>query len=374
MSEPLRLALIAGDGIGPEIMAVARRILEALFEPEALELVEAEAGWDVFCRTGKALPRATVDILSTCDGALFGAVSSPSGPVEGYRSPIVALRRELGLYANLRPLVSAPVPAARPNVDILLVRENTEGLYVGREASFDEGLPSERVIAERLVSRQACERIAEIACRAADSRRHRGRPGRLTVAHKANVLSKSDGLFRRVCLDVAQEYPEIEVEEQLVDSLLYRLILEPERYDVIVAPNLYGDLLADAGAALVGGLGLVPSANRGFRHGRPWVLAEPVHGSAPDIAGRGLANPTAMLSATALLLEHLGQSFAARRLQTATEKILQIGPRTPDVGGSATTEDVRDAVLREFDQSSPLIASGSVVRSAQPAMMLSEQD
>ena len=151
MSEPLRLAMIPGDGIGPEIMATARSVLMALFPPGTLEPAEAEAGWDTFRRTGTALPDTTVQLLETCDGALFGAVSSPSGPVEGYRSPIVALRRKLDLFANLRPLVSAPVATARPDVDILLVRENTEGLYIGDETCFDENLPSEHVVARRLL-------------------------------------------------------------------------------------------------------------------------------------------------------------------------------------------------------------------------------
>lgn len=344
----LRIALIPGDGIGPEIMAVAEQALRTLFPDGTLEMVCAEAGWGVFERTGKALPSSTVELLRSCDGALFGAVSSPSRPVKGYRSPIVALRRELDLFANLRPLVSAPVPSARPNIDILLVRENTEGLYVGHERLDDEGLPTEVATAERRISRVACERIADAACRAAVERRAQGRPGRLTIAHKANVLRLSDGLFRRACLEVAERFPELDVEEQLVDSLLYRLILEPERYDVIVAPNLYGDLLADAGAALVGGLGLAPSANTGHRDGRPWVLAEPVHGSAPDIAGLGIANPVAMLSATVLLLDGLGRVTEASRLKQAVDEVLRSGPWTSDLGGTATTAEVGTMILRRL--------------------------
>ena len=273
---------------------------------------------------------------------MFGAVSSPSGRVDGYRSPILELRRELDLYANLRPVVSSPLSSSRPKIDLFIVRENTEGLYSGRER-LEEG--GEVAIAERVISRRASTRIAEKALTIA---RQRGetldRRPRLTVVHKANVLRSSDGLFRDSVLAAARRYPEVEIEEQLVDSMIYRLWLEPERYDVVVAPNLYGDILSDAAAALVGGLGVVPSANVGDDH----LLVEPVHGSAPDIAGRGLANPIATLRSVVLLLSHLGESRSAARLEEAIEHSLVEGPRTPDIGGSATTREVGDAILERL--------------------------
>lgn len=289
-------------------------------------------GWRTFERTGSALPEATVEILEGCAGALFGAVSSPSHAAQGYRSPIVELRRRLDLYANVRPLRGGAV-------DAVVVRENTEGLYAGRERWERE---SEVAIAERVISRRATERIVRFACELAQSRAgHRGRRPLLTVVHKANVLRLSDGLFRETALDVASGFPEIEVEEQLIDSMVYRMILEAERYDVIVAPNLYGDILSDAGAALVGGLGVVGSANCGER----FCLAEPVHGSAPDIAGQGIANPIAAVSAAALLLERVGLADEAGQVEEALAGHRENGPRTPDREGDATTEEATADLL-----------------------------
>ncbi len=329
---PVRLARIGGDGIGPEVVDAAVRVVDAVCG-ERIEWIEAEMGWRTFERTVSALPAATVEAVQGCAGALFGAVSSPSHAVDGYRSPIVELRRRMDLYANVRPLRGGAV-------DAVVVRENTEGLYAGRERWEREG---EVAIAERVISRRATERIARFACELAQSRgASRARPPLLTVVHKANVLRVSDGLFRETALDVAAGFPEIEVEEQLVDSMAYRMILEPERYDVIVAPNLYGDILSDAGAALVGGLGVVGSANCGER----FCLAEPVHGSAPDIAGRGIATPIAAISAAALLLERVGLAEEAGRVEEALAEHGEAGPRTPDRGGGATTEDVVADLLR----------------------------
>ena len=328
---PVRLARIGGDGIGPEVVDAAVRVVDAVCA-DRIEWVDAEMGWRTFDRTGSALPHATVELLESCTGALFGAVSSPSHAVDGYRSPIVELRRRLDLYANVRPLRGG-------DVDAVVVRENTEGLYAGRERWEREG---EVAIAERVISRRATERIVRFACELAQSRAAgRGRRPLLTVVHKANVLRLSDGLFRETALDVASGFPEVEVEEQLVDSMAYRMILEPERYDVIVAPNLYGDILSDAGAAIVGGLGVVGSANCGER----FCLAEPVHGSAPDIAGRGIANPVAAVSAAALLLERVGLADEAGRVEEALAEHRENGPRTPDHGGDATTEEATADLL-----------------------------
>lgn len=321
---PVRLARIGGDGIGPEVVDAAVRVVDAVCG-DRIEWVEAEMGWRTFERTGSALPDATVDVLEGCAGALFGAVSSPSHAVDGYRSPIVELRRRMDLYANVRPLRGGAV-------DAVVVRENTEGLYAGRERWEREG---EVAIAERVISRRATARIVRFACELARSRAaQRGKRPLLTVVHKANVLRMTDGLFREAALDVAAGFPEVEVEEQLVDSMAYRLILEPERYDVIVAPNLYGDILSDAGAALVGGLGVVGSANCGER----FCLAEPVHGSAPEIAGRGVANPIAAVSAAALLLERVGLADEAGRVEEALAEHREAGPQTRDRGGDAATE------------------------------------
>ena len=341
MKPPFQIALIAGDGIGREVVPAARQVLEALALP--IQFVELEAGWETFQRIGTALPEATLSALQGCHGALFGAVSSPSERVDGYASPILALRKQLDLYANLRPIVSAPVPSSQPDVDLLIVRENTECLYVKQEQLSADG---EIAIAQRIITRRACQRIAHVAF--LQARRRAALRPLVTIVHKANVLSVTDGLFRTTVLQIAQDYPDIAVEEQLVDSMIYRLIREPQRYDVVVAPNLYGDILSDAAAALVGGLGLAPSANLGDH----FVLTEPVHGSAPDIAGQGIANPIATILAAALLLEALGETRVAQTVQDAVQAVLAHGPYTRDLGGNASTVDITDAVLNQMTNSS----------------------
>jgi homoisocitrate dehydrogenase len=335
------VALIPSDGIGKEVVHAARRVLEATGLP--LQFVHLDAGWETFQLTGAALPQATLERLRTCDGAIFGAVSSPSHRVPGYTSPILAMRKELDLYANLRPSLSTPVAGSQPGIDLLIVRENTECLYVKRERLEDGG---DTAIAERVITRHASTRIARTAFEQARSRstQHTARLPQVTIVHKANVLSVTDGLFREAALAVAATYPDVAVEEQLVDSMLYRLIREPQRYDVVVAPNLYGDLLSDAAAALVGGLGLAPSANVGDN----FVLVEPVHGSAPDIAGQGIANPVAAILAAALLLRHLGEGSAANAIDSAVAQTLATGPHTPDLGGTAMTEEVTNVIVERL--------------------------
>jgi homoisocitrate dehydrogenase len=303
------------------------------------EYLQLDAGFSTFQRTGNALPPATLEAARSCDGALFGAVSSPSTRTPGYASPILTLRKELDLFANIRPAISAPIAGSQPGIDFVIVRENTECLYVKREREEDNG---NRVIAERVITRRASARVTQAACEIAMRRAALRENGKalLTVVHKANVLALSDGLFRTTAIEVAANYPNVEVEEQLVDSMVYRMIREAQRYDVVVAPNLYGDILSDGAAALVGGLGLTPSANLGHHY----VLAEPVHGSAPDIAGKGVANPVAAIRAAALLLEQLGDGNTARRIESAVDAVLESGVWTPDLGGRATTGDVTEAV------------------------------
>lgn len=334
-----RIAMIPGDGIGIEVTKAAARVLEGL--ALEIEFTWLEAGWNAFERHGTALPASTVEAIGRCDCALFGAVSSPSQRVSGYSSPIIELRKRLDLYGNLRPAISRPVAASRPHVDLLIVRENTEDLYV-RQETMDED--AGRASAQRVISRRASLRIARLAFEQARLRatdRTGPRAPLVTIVHKANVLPITDGLFREACLEVATAYPDIDHEEQLVDSMAYRLIRDPERYDVIVAPNLYGDILSDAAAALVGGLGIVPSANVG----EEFAMAEPVHGSAPDIAGKGIANPTAAILSVAILLRYLGEAESAARVESAVEWMLLSKQVTPDLGGNANTEQVTDAVV-----------------------------
>jgi homoisocitrate dehydrogenase len=324
-----RVAIIPGDGIGREVIPAAVRVLEASGLP--CEFVAAEAGWETFQERGTALPAETLELVRGCGLALFGAVSSPARKVPGYRSPIVTLRRELDLYANLRPSLSAPVAGSRPGVDLLLVRENTECLYSGRERR--EG---DVAIAERVITRQASERIGRLACELAQRRR-----GRLTIVHKANILPESCGLFRDAVRAVAAAFPRVVVEECLVDTMALRLVQTPETFDVVVTTNLFGDILSDEAAALVGGLGLAPAGNIGADA----AVFEPVHGSAPDIAGRGVANPVAAILAAAMLLEHAGEEGTAQRVRRAVWQVLEQGPHTPDLGGKATTGEVTEAVV-----------------------------
>ena len=339
MTQPAyRIALIPGDGVGQEVVPAAEAVLRAL--PLDITFVPLRAGWEVFQQTGTALPQATAAAIRACDGAIFGATQSPSGKVEGYSSPILALRKQLDLYANLRPIQSMPVPGSQGGIDLLIVRENTECLYVRQERLEDSG---NTAVAQRVITRGASERIARMAfeqARRRAGRTHHAAP-RVTVVHKANVLNLTDGLFREACLSVAAAYPDVRVEEQLVDSMIYRMIRQPQRYDVVVAPNLYGDILSDAAAALVGGLGLVSSANAGDA----FVLAEPVHGSAPDIAGQGIANPIATILAAAQLLAALGESACAAAVEAAVQRTLAAGVWSADLGGQATTEEVTAAVI-----------------------------
>lgn len=338
-----RIAVIPGDGVGKEVAPAAQRVLEAL--PISFTFVPLQAGWETFTQTGTALPQATAAAVRGCDGAIFGATQSPSHKVEGYNSPILALRKQLDLYANLRPVISMPAPGSQPGIDMLIVRENTECLYVRQERLEDSG---NTAVAQRVITRRASERIARKAFTLARLRQEQGDAQQaplVTIVHKANVLSVTDGLFREACLAVAAEFPDVRVEEQLVDSMIYRMIREPQRYDVVVAPNLYGDIISDAAAALVGGLGLAPSANASDN----FTLVEPVHGSAPDIAGQGIANPIAAILAAAQLLEALGEGAAARRVQAAVHRTLADGVWSADLGGSAGTEEVVRGVVERLE-------------------------
>ncbi|MBK8024339.1 MAG: isocitrate/isopropylmalate dehydrogenase family protein [Chloroflexi bacterium] len=326
------IVLIPGDGIGQEVIPAARLALEALDLP--LVFREADAGFAVFERTGSALPAETLAACADADAVLFGATQSPMTKVSGYASPILALRRHFDLYANLRPAVtSSPRPGGAPPIDLLVVRENTEGLYSGRERVEADG---EIAITERVITAHASRRITEAACQWALRRR-----GKLTLVHKANVLKETCGLFRRAALEVTAEYPTLEVEEMLVDTTAMRLVQEPERFDVIVTTNLFGDILSDLAAGLTGGLGLAASANVG--EGR-FGLFEPVHGSAPDIAGQDKADPRAAILSAALMLAHLGYNDASTRLQSAAYATAHTG--STRATSAAIAEAVRQIAIR----------------------------
>lgn len=311
--------------------------------------VELNAGFDCFKATGTALPDATVkELQSSCQGAIFGAVSSPSTKVAGYSSPIVALRKKLDLYANVRPVI-----ATAKGIDMLIVRENTECLYIKQEKEWLDEKGMRIANATRQISEYASTRVAKMALELALKRQRtrQSANAKLTVVHKSNVLSITDGLFRESVLKVyeadRERYSTIQLEEQLVDSMVYRLFREPQAFDVVVAPNLYGDIISDAAAALVGSLGLVPGANVGDQ----FVIGEPVHGSAPDICGKNIANPIACIRSAALLLEYLDQSEDAQKINQAVDLVLSMAPefQTPDVkGGREKTDMVVSAVCERL--------------------------
>ncbi len=340
----IKVCLIHGDGVGKEVIPAAAEVLASL--GLGIEFVEAQAGFEYFTQSGDAIPAATLAAVETCGVALFGATSSPSTRVDGYRSPILALRKAFDLYANLRPAQSLPGSFSRPNLDLLIVRENTEGLYAGRER-----LDGDTAIAERVITRKGSTRIARIAFEQARCRiphPHEGAPQSalriphsVTVVHKANVLKITDGLFRACALQVAKDYPEIAVKEMLVDAMAMRLVRDPENFDVIVTTNLFGDILSDEASALIGGLGVAPSANIGEKA----AVFEPVHGSAPDIARRGLANPIGAILSAAMLLDHIGRGAQAQRVRQAVNETVKHGMLTRDLGGDATTKDVTKAVI-----------------------------
>jgi homoisocitrate dehydrogenase len=331
----LKLCVIPGDGIGAEVVPATVRVLQRV-APE-VELHPAEAGWECFQKHGSSLPDSTLEVVRACGAVLFGATQSPSYPVEGYFSPIVRLRKLLAAYANLRPTTWLPVPAARPGIDLLVVRENTEDLYIGREQTRDDGATG---VAEKVITREATERVARLAY---DLAVRAGRR-KVTIVHKANVLPLSDGLFRRVAQEIAAGYPQIETDELFVDTAAYWMVKEPARFDVILTMNLYGDILSDMAAAWGGGLGLAPSVSLGDGV----ALAEPVHGSAPDIAGKGIANPTATMLSAALLLRHYwNRADAAARIEHAVRGALDGGEYTVDIyaEGALGTEEYTDRIL-----------------------------
>lgn len=349
----LTIGLIPGDGIGKEVIPAGKKILESLNSKHGLsfEFVDLQAGWQTFLDTGKALPDETIEVLKNqCQGALFGAVQSPTTKVEGYSSPIVALRKNLGLFANIRPVKSVEGTQDRP-VDLVIVRENTEDLYIKVEKTYIDEKTGTRVAeATKRISEIATRNIATIALQIAQQRYEQKGHASLTVTHKSNVLSQSDGLFREVCKETYEankdKFGNVTYNEQIVDSMVYRMFREPECFDVIVGPNLYGDILSDGAAALVGSLGVVPSANVGPNI----VIGEPCHGSAPDIAGKGISNPIATIRSAALMLEFLGYPEAAQDIHKAVDANIREGKiMTPDLGGKSSTEDVLEDVLSKLD-------------------------
>jgi isocitrate dehydrogenase (NAD+) len=333
----LEATLIAGDGIGPEITQATLQVLDAL--GVKFDWDEQYGGMSAVEKAGTPLPNATLDSIRRTRLALKGPLTTPVGG--GYRSVNVALRMEFDLYANVRPTKTI-VPGGRyEGVDLVIVRENTEGLYVGLDHTFRVGDDPKAVAqAISVMTRDGCMRICRYAFEYAKQHGRR----QVTIVHKANILKATSGLFLETGRRVAKEYEGvIACDEKIVDNTAMQLVINPKQFDVIVTTNLFGDILSDLAAGLVGGLGLAPGANIGTKA----AIFEAVHGSAPDIAGQGIANPTALLLAAAMMLDHVAELEAARRLRHAIETVIvQDQVRTRDIGGSASTAEFARAVAR----------------------------
>jgi isopropylmalate/isohomocitrate dehydrogenase-like protein len=332
--KPLSICAIGGDGIGPEVVSEALRLLDAT--GITYILTSAEAGYGTYQDHGTPLPERTMQLCSQADAILFGAVTTPPN-IPNYFSPIVRLRRELGLYANVRPFFSLPIESSRKGIDFVIVRENTEDLYSGQERETPEG-----AIAERVITRQACRNILKFAFELAQKQNRKT----VTVVHKANVLRITDGLFLSIANEVAENYPNIEMNDILVDACAMQLIKKPEQFDVLVTTNMFGDILSDEAAALVGGLGIASSANIGVYKG----LFEPIHGSAPKYEGSNKANPLATFYALCLLLENTGYGEVSGKIKQAILHCLESGKTTQDLGGNMRMSEFTDAVITSLKE------------------------
>ncbi len=328
------ITLIPGDGIGPEIAQAARRVIDAACPGINWDVVEA--GEAVIERYGTPLPDYVLDSVKKNRVALKGPLTTPVG--KGFRSVNVTLRQKLNLYANVRPAKSLPGIVTRyQDIDLIVVRENTEDLYAGIEHMVGKDA-AESI---KIITREASERI----CRYAFDLAHNQNRHKVTAVHKANIMKLSDGLFLECARKVAKDYPEIEFEDMIVDAMCMKLVQSPENYDVMVLPNLYGDIVSDLCAGLVGGLGVAPGANIGLE----CSVFEPVHGSAPKHAGKNKVNPLAIILSGVMMLQHLGEHSAAGRVTQAVNTVLAEGKSlTYDLGGSSSTSQMGDAIIEKL--------------------------
>ena len=329
-----RITLIPGDGIGPEVASAVVRIIEA--SGVQIEWEEYIAGQQALDKFGQTLPDELLESIKRNKVGLKGPITTPVG--KGFTSVNVGLRKALDLYANLRPIRALPnIPCRNPTLDLVIVRENTESLYSGLEHEIIPGV----VESLKIITEKASTRIARFAFAYARSEKRR----KITAVHKANIMKMSDGLFLRCFENVAQSYPDIETQNMIVDNASMQLVMRPEQFDVVLCENLYGDIVSDLCAGLIGGLGLVPGANIGEKG----AVFEAVHGSAPDIAGKGIANPTALLQSAILMLHHIDERAAADKIETAMLKIFEEGQvRTRDIDGNAPTDEFADAIIAKL--------------------------
>ena len=341
---PYKITLIPGDGIGPEVTRAAVRILEATglkFEWETYA-----AGADAYDKYHEYIPKDLIESIERTHVALKGPITTPIGG--GFSSINVQLRKRFELYANFRPIRNLPhIPTRYPDVDLIIVRENTEGLYSGIEHEVVPGV----VESLKIMTEKACLRISRFAFNYARKNKRK----KIHAIHKANIMKLSDGLFLRCAREVAKEFPEISYAEHIVDNTCMQLVMNPYQYDMLLMENLYGDIISDLCAAFVGGLGMVPSAN----FGEQCAIFEAVHGSAPDIAGKDIANPTAIIRCSLLMLRHLGEFDAALKIRNALEKVYRTREKlTRDVGGKAGTSEFTDSII-EAIQSEPAYVARS---------------
>ena len=330
-----RITLIPGDGIGPEVASNVVRIIEAAGVD--IEWETHYAGAQALEKFGETLPKELLDSIKRNKVALKGPITTPIG--KGFTSVNVGLRKTLDLYANVRPVRALPnVPCRNPDLDLVVVRENTESLYAGLEHVVVPGV----VESLKIITEKASTRIAKFAFNYAKTENRK----KITVVHKANIMKLSDGLFLECFRNVASVNPEIEAEEKIVDNVCMQLVIRPEQFDVMLLENLYGDIVSDLCAGLIGGLGLVPGANIG----ELGAVFEAVHGSAPDIAGQGIANPTALLQSGILMLRYIGERAPADKIEKAMLEVYTEGKvRTRDVGGTAKTAEFADAIIRKMN-------------------------
>lgn len=332
MSYPV--TLIPGDGIGPEVADATVKVINATGVD--IEWHTHDAGNEVINKYGKPMPQETLDSVIKDKIALKGPIGTPIGT--GFASVNVQLRKTLDLYANYRPAKTIKgVKSRYDNIDLIVVRENTQGLYSGLEHIVVPGV----VESIRVITEKGSERIVKFAFEAARKYKRK----KVTAVHKANILKKSDGLFLEVARRIARSYPDIEYDETIVDATAMKLVMNPENFDVLVMENLFGDIISDLTSGLIGGLGVAPSANIGEK----FAVFEAVHGSAPDIAGKGIANPTALILSSVLMLEHLGEFDAASRIEKAVHKVIQeANVLTRDLGGTATTQEYVNELIKNI--------------------------
>jgi len=326
-----RITLIPGDGIGPEVASAVVSIIEATgVEIEWEEHIAGQAALDKY---GVTLPNELIESIKRNKVGLKGPITTPVG--KGFTSVNVGLRKALDLYANLRPIRALPnVPCRNPDLNLVVVRENTESLYSGLEHEIIPGV----VESLKIITKKASTRIARFAFEFAQSEKRK----KITCTHKANIMKMSDGLFLKCFHTVARDFPDIESVDMIIDNASMQLVMRPEQFDVLLCENLYGDIVSDLCAGLIGGLGLVPGANIGEKG----AVFEAVHGSAPDIAGKGIANPTALLQSAILMLRHIEERNAADQIEKAMLKVFEAGKvRTRDIGGDATTKQFADAII-----------------------------